>query len=1119
MKKLLLTAALTLAGFGMSFADYADANPKPVASTAENPIYYSINSYNRGGVLTDNNGRITHIPLSSGAGLWRLEEADENGALYVINASTGKYLTTKGTTDNKTPIYIHPNGVNNYGWAISSEATISGWSCIDANSYDTNCGEYRPVSSDWQGTSWVFKVAELTEEETIADFAENIYGNSIPVASTDEESRYYVIASYNRNGYLSNVDGSLKHPAMTTASVWKLTTGTADKSFNLQNYADPTKYVAVASIADAATDIYIAPHKNGNLNGRPKYTISSTKPNGLGLYATGSCIDAQGSESCGTWSNSENDWQGTTWILYSVVLAEGQTIADWVEANANIHATESALLTARENVGNARVKAMRSLPALHQAGFLSDDELANAIAGLDKLPADFAVDAANGLVTELNASYNNILIANLNGKNVRLRNIRRDRNPSFPEKNYVTPMPSRNNKHMLFGTVGYPSAFNVWKMTCTNQAEAKFSFQNEASKIYIGAVNDNFDGSSYKTASGTNPCTPNVIIEKGSNGEAEFVLSFGSLGLNMDQNADKNGYVCDWNTADDGSRWAIEVVPESEASVHAEAIKASTDTEKHYYYIKGDRYMNSPNGGSFMVTFGETRSEVNTENQLRKGYPTMGSLWYFTEAGAGVNGQMTYYMHNAINDRAYSRTNNKMDGVEGESATPLYINSVKMYAPNTTFVTPNGFYINTDPDNRNEMDLRTFLDQSNIGENLTIANWSPQSETQWTDAEGGVATTNNGGVFYFLEALAEEVETQTNLYLNYGSYFTSDNADYVLANNLHTALPALYPEELGFEPLLVPFASVAEANAAIGEAKTLLTEACSNFFAQPAEADKYFHFSSIAQNYYLATDGNEAVGNEDVLDLSAMWQLVPAETNGEYYLYNHGVDKYLGKNALGETLEATRIPIGDRASAHVYKFELNGISDANIARISNGVAEGEGNNKNCLMPNADKTISILGNGVNSNHWSIVPSELETVVGDIADNIITFAGVTKNPTIASHHKVLISALTDENSEDGINSLVDITGEIQLDNNNAISLENADNGSYTLTIPAGYFITANNKLSAPINQSFTKSENGTVGIGEVEAAESGVDVIFDLQGRRLSAPVKGINIINGKKILVK
>lgn len=41
----------------------------------------------------------------------------------------------------------------------------------------------------------------------------------------------------------------------------------------------------------------------------------------------------------------------------------------------------------------------------------------------------------------------------------------------------------------------------------------------------------------------------------------------------------------------------------------------------------------------------------------------------------------------------------------------------------------------------------------------------------------------------------------------------------------------------------------------------------------------------------------------------------------------------------------------------------------------------------------------------------------------------------------------------------------------------------------------------------------------GIGEVEAAESGVDVIFDLQGRRLSAPVKGINIINGKKILVK
>lgn len=44
--------------------------------------------------------------------------------------------------------------------------------------------------------------------------------------------------------------------------------------------------------------------------------------------------------------------------------------------------------------------------------------------------------------------------------------------------------------------------------------------------------------------------------------------------------------------------------------------------------------------------------------------------------------------------------------------------------------------------------------------------------------------------------------------------------------------------------------------------------------------------------------------------------------------------------------------------------------------------------------------------------------------------------------------------------------------------------------------------------------------TTGIHEIESATDSVDaqVVYDLQGRRLSAPIRGINIINGKKILV-
>lgn len=40
-----------------------------------------------------------------------------------------------------------------------------------------------------------------------------------------------------------------------------------------------------------------------------------------------------------------------------------------------------------------------------------------------------------------------------------------------------------------------------------------------------------------------------------------------------------------------------------------------------------------------------------------------------------------------------------------------------------------------------------------------------------------------------------------------------------------------------------------------------------------------------------------------------------------------------------------------------------------------------------------------------------------------------------------------------------------------------------------------------------------------ISEISAAANGQTVVYDLQGRRLAAPVKGINIINGKKVLVK
>jgi hypothetical protein len=45
-------------------------------------------------------------------------------------------------------------------------------------------------------------------------------------------------------------------------------------------------------------------------------------------------------------------------------------------------------------------------------------------------------------------------------------------------------------------------------------------------------------------------------------------------------------------------------------------------------------------------------------------------------------------------------------------------------------------------------------------------------------------------------------------------------------------------------------------------------------------------------------------------------------------------------------------------------------------------------------------------------------------------------------------------------------------------------------------------------------------GTTGIEQLRTVDrDGTERIYDLNGRQISAPTKGINIINGKKVVIK
>jgi hypothetical protein len=70
--------------------------------------------------------------------------------------------------------------------------------------------------------------------------------------------------------------------------------------------------------------------------------------------------------------------------------------------------------------------------------------------------------------------------------------------------------------------------------------------------------------------------------------------------------------------------------------------------------------------------------------------------------------------------------------------------------------------------------------------------------------------------------------------------------------------------------------------------------------------------------------------------------------------------------------------------------------------------------------------------------------------------------------------------------------------------------------------GYWVTSQAATDGGSSLAFTMEQNNTTGIIETEPkvdARRGQSQIYDLSGRRLSAPVKGVNIVNGKKVVIK
>ena len=69
------------------------------------------------------------------------------------------------------------------------------------------------------------------------------------------------------------------------------------------------------------------------------------------------------------------------------------------------------------------------------------------------------------------------------------------------------------------------------------------------------------------------------------------------------------------------------------------------------------------------------------------------------------------------------------------------------------------------------------------------------------------------------------------------------------------------------------------------------------------------------------------------------------------------------------------------------------------------------------------------------------------------------------------------------------------------------------------PHHAFIKSNGSSSAPALKVIGGGDDGTTGIGGMTTEEVKTDAIYNLNGQRMAAPRKGINIINGKKVIIK
>ena len=216
-----MTALLTLGGSGA----WATVTQPTLTTDVNNPIYYTIGSFDRGGYLTYNgaNANLTHVAATK-ASLWYFMENGEGVSIIPAVDPTVKLATVNSATAAGAVWYLKENPYNAGYFCISLRSDLS-LDCIDANNNNTGTGFYQPYSTDYAGTSWAIEEAYnpiLPEGKYISVGAK---ATSFTAASSGSDNEHWYILTQTRYGetpaYNAGLGSTVQRAAttITTASL------------------------------------------------------------------------------------------------------------------------------------------------------------------------------------------------------------------------------------------------------------------------------------------------------------------------------------------------------------------------------------------------------------------------------------------------------------------------------------------------------------------------------------------------------------------------------------------------------------------------------------------------------------------------------------------------------------------------------------------------------------------------------------------------------------------------------------------------------------------------------------------------------------------------------------